>query len=254
MQTRIALVLKILALIFIFFMSVTVSFSSTFTELKSPDASRRLLYNLPTNFNGSTVIFFHGALGYAEVLLKDAPTADIIQKMLDAGFLVVLPEARQNFILGPYWAAWESTTASNPDTQFIDWIIDTARQALPQLKDVYVMGGSNGVSMASRIAKNHRDLAGLVSMNGLDADQFSIDSKGETLINENFSIPSTHAPVLMISSKQDGMASFNSQQKYLQKIRQAGVSGMAIINETGGHNWGEWTMQYHDDIVGWLKK
>ncbi len=251
MRIKFAFLLKTLILVFLF---TTAAFSSTFTELKSPDASRRLLYSLPANFNGSGVIFFHGALGYAEVLLKDAPTADIIQKMLDAGFLVVLPEARQNFILGPYWAAWESTTVNNPDTQFIDWIINTARQALPQLKDLYVMGGSNGVSMASRIAKNHRDIAGLVTMNGLDADQFSINAKGEVVISDNFTITATHAPVLMISSKQDEMASFDSQQKYLKKIRQAGVSAMMIINETASHNWGEWTMQYHDDIVGWLKK
>ncbi|NOT84176.1 MAG: hypothetical protein HOP02_05185 [Methylococcaceae bacterium] len=240
-------------LLLLLVMNGTIAYSATFNELKAPD-SRRLLYNIPSNFNGSAVIFFHGAQGNAQVLINDAPTADIIQKMLDAGFLVVLPEARQDFKVGPYIASWESNTETNPDTKYVDWIIDTGRQALPQLKEFYLMGGSNGVSMASRIAKNHQDIAGMVAMNGLDADQFSVNPDGSLVTNDTFSIPVKHAPILMISSKQDGLMSFASQQKYLKKARQAGVSSMVIVNEDADHNWGEWTIQYHDDIVGWLRK
>ncbi|MCX7088413.1 MAG: hypothetical protein NTV00_10210 [Methylococcales bacterium] len=252
MQAKNSIFLKTVVLLVLFLQGAT-AYSASFTELKAPE-SRRLLYSLPKNFNGNAMLFFHGAQGNAQVLLDNAPTADIIQRMLDAGFLVVLPEARQSFKVGAYLASWESSTVTNPDTHFVDWIMDTARQALPQLKDIYLMGGSNGVSMASRIAKNHPEVAGLVAMNGLDADQLSVDANGVLMTNDTFTIPATHAPMLMISSKQDGMLSFVDQQKYLKKARLAGISVMVFINETAGHNWGEWTEQYHDDIVGWLKK
>ncbi len=254
MQKIYTFLLKTSVLVLLACLFGTVAISATFTELRSPDFSRRLLYNFPVNFNNSAVIFFHGSQSNAEVLLRDAPTADIIQKMLDAGFLVILPESRQDFFLGHYKASWESTTVSNPDTMFIDWIMDTSREILPQLKEIYLMGGGNGVLMSSRMAKNHQDIAGIVSMNGLDADQVVVDLTGNISINENFSITSTHAPILMISTKQDEMALFKDQQIYFDKVKQAGVSAMMIVDETGGHNWGEWTMQYHDDIVGWLKK
>lgn len=228
-------------------------YSATFKELKAPE-SRRLLYSYPDNFKGGAVIFFHGATGNAQGLLNDAPTADMIQKMFDAGFLVILPEARQDFILGPYTASWESNTVTNPDTQFIDWIMTIAKEAIPELKSIYLMGGSNGVSMGSRVAKNHKDIAGLIAINGPDADQYLISASGAVTLNETFSIPATHAPILLITSKKDGLMTFASKQQYIQKARQAGISVMAIVNEYADHNWGEWTMQYHDDIVGWMKK
>lgn len=252
MYLRCSRLLNICIIFIVLFLSSAAAYAVDFIALPAPE-SRRLLYRLPENFNGIAVIFFHGATGNAQVLLNDAPTADIIQKMLNAGFLVILPEARQNFKVGPYNASWESNTQTNPDTKYIDWIINAARQALP-IKEIYVMGGSNGVSMASRVVKNHTDIAGMVAMNGYDADQFSVNADGSLLTNTTFSIPANHAPLLMISSKGDGAMGFADQQVFLKKVRQAGISAMMIVNETAGHNWGEWTIQYHDDMIGWIKK
>ena len=69
--------LQIWILFTVLLMGSAVTYAVDFIELPAPE-SRRLLYRLPENFNGIAVIFFHGATGNAQVLLNDAPTADII--------------------------------------------------------------------------------------------------------------------------------------------------------------------------------
>ena len=225
--------------------------ASQFQSTPTPDG-RVLLYSIPENFNGSAVIFFHGATGSGQVLLDNAPTNDFIQKMLSAGFIVALPSARVDFIAGPFHSAWESDTPVNPDTAMIDWIIDQGRKWIPQLKNVNLVGGSNGVSMASRMAKHRSDIHSMVYMNGLDCDQFTVNNDGTITAIKNFNVPANMPPTLMIVGNLDERMALADKINLLNITRNAGNVALMENDPTAPHNWGDWTIPFHDNMVNWM--
>ncbi|MCX7087803.1 MAG: hypothetical protein NTV00_07095 [Methylococcales bacterium] len=204
----------------------------------------------------------HGSGELADGWLTGAYTAAFVGMAISSGFGIVLPNARTNYVVdGYFYPRWESETQLNPDVDFINDIIDKLVPYYNQsvtiekrIDKIFLLGGSSGGMMASRIALQRRDIAGLVILNGANADQVTLDEQTIVFTDANVIIPAGHCPTLIVASTFDDLLPMANRMVYAEKLFDAGVSVERIVFDGGDHGWNAWAVGFHKDIVGWLRR
>ncbi|MFI3136133.1 MAG: hypothetical protein QX197_05080 [Methylococcaceae bacterium] len=108
--------------------------------------------------------------------------------------------------------------------------------------------------MASRIALERRDIAGLVVLNGANADQVTLDKQTIVFTDANVIIPTWHCPTLIVASTSDDLLPIANKMVYAEKLFDTGISVERFVFEGGDHGWNAWLVGFHKDVVGWLRR
>jgi hypothetical protein len=226
--------------------------------------NRNVWVESPRNFNGKVVIFFHGACSRVPDVLNDRSISDLRNKLLSQGFVIVYPEAREDFCKGQtYYPRFEPETNLNADVGLVNSIIHDIGKVLYEnffsrlwftlfgdTPKYYVMGGSSGGMMASRMANSRVDLSGMVVVNSINCNGAVIEGDKLTFTPDSLQVAPFHCKTLMVSSINDAIF------RYEDKVRYAAALGdkcTHLIEAGGEHNWSSWTVKYHDDIMKFLK-
>lgn len=231
------------------------------------DQTRELLIFKPTlkKKNYPVVLYFHGTNAPVEpVRPVNAPyglynESAFIQKLTDAGFLVIAPTANRivPYYIYPAVTAWEANVA--PYAQHFEQSRDFAlvRQLFDELEgisnlpidssNIFVAGFSSGGYMASRLSQEPTWRG---RIRGLIIHSASYGTCVSLQCSVPAQLPDWHPPTLLISNKNDDIVPRRTVDLYLQQLLKNNIPVNTIYSNDGGH---EWLAQHPELIMKWTE-
>jgi poly(3-hydroxybutyrate) depolymerase len=217
-------------------------------------------------------IVLHGATGSASHLcnpLLSNGDINFVYKfgelLCSKGYILCIPSARSDFGNPGFKPRWESENSNNNDIDYINYITDTvvgeynkANEIKIDTDSIYLIGGSSGGSMASRMALvNPTKYKGIVIVNALNADQIGImdDGINSKLLfdSSKIKIPKNHPRTLLIASTIDSILPLQERINFYNKLYESSIDVSYKLHPHGNHGWGDWMLDFHDHMVDWME-
>jgi poly(3-hydroxyoctanoate) depolymerase len=200
-------------------------------------------------FQGSTFSAEHNWSAKQDDKYGAIHQALVVKRLLDSGFAVITPEARENGSL--YWDTnvwpWAGDWEHSGDAALMTVILDELGKGTFGPCDstrLFATGISSGGYMTSRMALSYvgrfRALA-IASASWATCGGFWC-AMPETL-------PDQHPPTLFMHGKADGLVGYGTMTDYESLLRKNGYETSIVSSETLGH---EWLPDAPDAVTNWF--
>jgi poly(3-hydroxyoctanoate) depolymerase len=223
------------------------------------------VFRKPQKKRAPVVIYFHGTNVPVRMDRNlDAPyglanESRFIQKLVEAGFVVVAPNANRivPYYVLPAVSAWEANISpysrnfeNSRDFQLTAHLLDSLPDIIGSAADtnrIFLAGFSSGGYMASRLALEPSiasRIRGLVvhsaSYGHCVGNQCSIPSE----------LPEWHPETLLIANKDDSVVPFYTVEMYEKRLKKNNIATETLFSEEGEHAWND----HHPDLIfDWMK-
>ena len=189
-------------------------------------------------FQGSTVSAVHTFDGTAGDAWGGLYQARLAAQLVDAGYLVVAPEAAINGLtfwntnVPPYAGSWEGA----PDAKLMDAILgafdDGSTFGAVDTTRLYAAGISSGGYMTSRMAVSY---AG--RFKALAIQSASYATCLGSVCNLPDSMPADHPPTVFLHGEKDGLVPLSSMTPYRDALKAQGTEVQTELDAEAGHEW-----------------